>query len=153
MAAAVLQAIQNSVTKSLEAKIKRGKSLRAWLNRVAYAEYKNIQRERWMTENTSQGAKWPALNEKYALRKARIYAEFPGGGTKMMIAKGTLFNSVVGDDLSAHRKIVTDTTLEIHTTVDYAQYPDKIRTFTQFSPQTMKNLADSAGEYIMRGQE
>lgn len=152
MAAAVFESIQNRVTMALKEKVRRGKSLRAWLDRVAYKKYQNLQRERWMTAGASQGIPWPSLNVTYAARKLKKFAQFPGGGTKMMIATNRLFNSVSGDNLQDHKKIVTDTTLEIYTTVEYASYADEARSFRKFTRQTYRDLAKDAGQYIMRGQ-
>lgn len=146
-----LQSIQTGVTMNLQAKIARGKSLRGWIDRVAYPQYQNLQRERWMTEGASQGTSWPSLNPKYEKYKARKFASFPGGGTKMMIATSRLFNSVIGDDLENHRKIATDTSLEVFSTLDYAQYPNVRRNFTDFSQATMEDLANQAAQYIMGG--
>ena len=155
--------------------IKRSADARAWLNRVAYRIYQNWQRERWMSEGSSQGSKWPRLNPEYARYKLKRYGggpkykwvggrgenrpwqpagrwpKFPGGGTKMMIATGTLVDSVTGKSLKYHRKIVTPKELFISTTVPYANDANERRNFTEFKDTNIAYLGELYTEYVMKG--
>lgn len=146
-----IQKTQNSVTQALQEKIERGKSMRAFLDRVVYTEYQNAQRERWMTEGASEGFAWPALKSlTYIRQKSRKFAAFPGGGKKMMIATGRLYNSVTGDSAQEHRKVVTDNSIDIYTTVDYAQYTDEARTFTKFGDDFRTRIQQAIVNYMAR---
>ena len=135
----------------LRAMLDRGKLARGWLNRVAYPMVIRIQRYRWETENISEGGQWAALNPDYAKRKLTKFADYPGAGRKMLIATGRLIEGMTGENPSDHYKVVTDTSLEVGTTVSYAKYVDEKRTITRLSSKTVQSLKESLRDYIMRG--
>ena len=54
------------------------KDYRELFTRVLYPMYQDAQRNRWMTENSSEGSKWKAITPSYAAYKLRRY----GGGIK-----------------------------------------------------------------------
>lgn len=143
-------------TKKLHEMVDRAGDARAFLNRVIYPMYQNMQRERWMTENVSETGKWPALNSRYASYKLRKFGSFPGGGRKMMIATNKLFNSVVGGDGGSapqgHNKIVTKSELKIFTTVTYAAHANDIRPFAKFSRGSIREIQAAIGKYL-RGRK
>lgn len=146
----------NGATKKLQDMVNRANDPRAFLNRVIYPMYQNFQRERWMTENVSETGKWPPLNSKYASYKLKAFGGFPGGGRKMMIATGKLFNSVVGGDggsaAQGHNKIVTKNELKIFTTVEYAADANDFRPFAKFSRGSMRDVSKALKKYL-RGQK
>jgi hypothetical protein len=73
-----LRVVSDQITPRLQAMIDRSKSVQAFLNSVIYTMYQNFQMQRWMTEGSSEGESWPALNSTYAKYKLRRY----GGGAK-----------------------------------------------------------------------
>lgn len=155
--------------------LKRSRDARAWLNRIAYTLYQNWQRERWMTEGSSQGKKWPKLNPIYAAYKLRRYGggtkykwiggrgedrpwvpagrwpKFPGNGSKMMVATGKLVDSVTGKSLAFHRKVVKPQELLIATTVPYAKDANETRNFTEFKQANIDYLQDLYAKYVLEG--
>jgi hypothetical protein len=135
----------------LRAMLDRGKLVRGWLNRVAYPMLVQIQRYRWESENLSEGGQWVALKPEYATRKLKKFADYPGGGRKILIATGRLVQGMTGDNKSDHYKLVTDTSLEVGTTVSYAKYVDEKRTITRLSSNTIQALRESLSKYITRG--
>jgi hypothetical protein len=153
MADSLLKAIDRQVTKSLQAKLDRTKLMSGFLNRVIYPMYQNAQRMRWASFNATEGSLWASLDSKYAKRKLIKFASFPGGGRKMMIAKGRLFNSVTGDSLEDHRKIITDNSIEVLTTVEYAGFVDEKRPFLKLSDKTLNEMKQAARDYLMAGKE
>ncbi len=107
---------------------------------------------RWASENATEGGSWRALNASYAIQKLKRYANFPGGGRKMLIATGRLVDSVTGDNKQDHYKLVAGNRLETGTRVDYAKYVAEDRPFTAFGQTTVKDLTDSLNSYI-RGND
>jgi len=117
-----LKVTSSGASMKLETMLDRGRAMQSFLDRNIYRIYQNAQRDRWMTENSSQsgnGQKWEPLDSAYATRKRRIYASYEGGGTKMLVATGKLYKAVVGPG-QGQRKIVTNSKLYISTTVPYA---------------------------------
>lgn len=149
----LFNSINNAVTKSLEAKLKRANLITAFLNRVIYPMYQNAQRLRWTSQNTTEGPQWAALTSRaYAIRKAIRFASFPGGGQQLMIASGRLFNSVTGDDLADHKKLVEGNSLIILTSVPYAQYVDPVRNFSTMGKNTLDDMKQATRDYLMAGK-
>ena len=155
--------------------VKAASDPRAFLTRVAYPEYQNAQRQRWMTEGASQGSRWKPLNKQYRDYKLKRYGggpkyqwiggqgqgrpwqpagnwpSYPGKGTKMMIATNTLFSSVTGDSKKNHRRVIDNRSMQIFTTVEYAETADKARPFTIFKSSFNKNLQKQYEGYVSRG--
>lgn len=133
---------QRSIAKS------EGSSVRGWLNRVAYPEIINAQLRRWQSEGASEGEKWQALNPAYARSKLKRFADYPGGGRKMLIATGRLVDSMTGRSEEG-RKIVQETKLTIVSTVPYGEYVDEVRDITSLSEKTVDRLIDSLIAYLV----
>ncbi len=160
------------VTDQLQKISKRSDDGRAFLTRIAYPLYQDAQRERWMTENQSQGSGWKPLNPRYAAYKLRRYGggtkyrwiggrgdgrpwrpagnwpSYPGGGRKMMIATGELVASVTGDKLTYHKRVITTRSMIISTTLDYAEDANSKRNFTDFNDRFWRTLMDKYKAYI-----
>lgn len=167
--------------------LERGKSMRGYLNRVTYAKYQKFQMERWKTENASEGTKWKKLSPIYKAYKLKRYGggprykwiggqgtgrpwkragrwpNYPGSGTKTLIATGRLVSSVIGPVMGAtsfpmkssakdHRKIVTNTSLEVYTVVEYAEKVAKDREFMKFSRRHNREMIDDAMRYMATGK-
>lgn len=139
----------------IDAMLDRGQSMRSFLNTNIYRIYQNAQRDRWMTVNNSQGKEWKELDELYAERKRRVYATYEGGGTKILVATGRLFKAVIGTG-RGHKKIVTNKSLYIATSVEYAGFVDEVRTFTTwgspFRQKVMKAITDFIQFNIRRNE-
>lgn len=76
--AAKFQVVQDGITQRLKEMTDRAKSVRSFLNSTIYTMYQNFQMQRWMTEGSSEGQSWPALNSVYAKYKLKRY----GGGVQ-----------------------------------------------------------------------
>ncbi len=166
-----LKEVTNTIKTRVEATLSKAQDGRAWLARVAYPRYQNAQVERWQTQNTSQGAKWPDNKGWYKNWKligfgggpkykkgppgrwarAGTYPTYPGRGRFVMIATAKLVSSVIGqsssgdfvnnsEGLSAHRRIIGPQSLEVFTTVDYAEKVAVDRPFMSFSDKFVDEL-------------
>jgi hypothetical protein len=150
--------VEGSIASKLNGMISRSKMAQGYLNRVVYKQYQAAQNQRWMTENASEAGAWERLSFAYAKRKLKKFASYDGSGSKMEIATGRLQKGVVGDtDPSEHRKIVTDTSIIISTSVPYAVYQDQgtpfmpKRTLSEFSVGTMGPIYAGLSQYIKTG--
>lgn len=141
---------ETGITDRLNAMRKRANAMQGFLNRNVFRMYQNFQRERWMTENRSEGVAWERLNPSYAARKRRQFADYPGKGTKMLVATGTLLESVIGPG-KGFRKIVSPKRLYIFTVLDYSRYVNDVRPFTGFSDRSMNKVLKSVKRFISRG--
>lgn len=150
----LLKSIDQAVTKNLQAKLKRARLITGFLNRVIYPMYQNAQRLRWVSQNTSEGTQWAELTSKsYIARKAIMFASFPGGGKELMIASGTLFASVTGDDLTYHKKIIQGNSMQIYTSVPYAPYADLARNFSKLGQNTLDSMKQACIDYLTKGKK
>lgn len=138
------------ITKYLKGLQQREKALAGYLNRNVLEQYRNLQRKRWMTENTSEGKEWAKLNPTYAAWKKKRFATYPGGGTKKLIASGTLFLSVIGPG-KGFRKVTTPRSLFLATTIEYAPHVNELRPFTEWSKRSQKEIVDGVARFIFKG--
>lgn len=145
-----LTVVSRGIEKQLQRYLDREAALQSYLNKNVVEQYRNIQRRRWMTENASEGKVWDRLNPGYAAQKRRIYALYPGRGTKMMIRTGDLFESVIGPG-KGFRKITTPRSLIISTTNPYASDANEMRNFTNYSAKTKADLYLGIAAFIFRG--
>lgn len=124
--------------------------MQGFLNRDVVEAYRNIQRKRWVTENASEGGeskRWAALNPAYAKRKLTQFAGYEGAGKKMLIATGKLYKSVIGPG-AGFRKVATNKTLTISTSVEYAQHVDEARSFTTYSKASILGLRKMIRDFM-----
>lgn len=147
-----IKSFDGKVSNRLNEMVAHGKDIRPILNLNVYRIYQNAQRERWKTEGASQGMAWDKLNPKYAERKKILFREYPGKGTKMLIATGRLYKSVIGpgDKSNEHRKIVEARRLTILTTVPYAKHVDELRSISKFDKATIDKVKDVIRRYLMK---
>lgn len=143
-----LKISQDGIGDLLKGMLSRAGLVRGWLNREAYPRVIKVQQMRWMTEGGSEGDGWAPLEPKYAKYKLRKFADYPGGGRKMLIATNRLANGVMAVNLSDHYKLVTETSLETGTTIPYAKYVDAKRNFTTLSQETIDTLVASLQDYL-----
>lgn len=144
-----LKKTQNGIENRLNGMIDRASGMQGFLDRVIFRLYQNAQRQRWMTENQSEGEKWRPLSPGYDIWKKKKFASFPGGGEKMLIATNRLFPSVVGES-GETRKVVTNRGLVVATTVPYAPKVAEIRPFMKFGKATIDKMKKSLRDYIAR---
>jgi hypothetical protein len=141
----------NGIADLLNGMADRSKLMTGWLNRVAYPELLKVQRVRWQTEGSSEGGKWVALNPSYRTAKLKRFADYPGSGTKMLVATSRLVGSMTGDNKAEHWKLVKGNELTMGSIVPYAGYVDETRDITTLSDATVTRLAEAARNYIMTG--
>jgi hypothetical protein len=130
--------------------LKRERAMQSYFNRNLLEQYRNIQRKRWMTQGESEGSPWRALNPDYAARKKRVYASYPGGGTKMLIATNRLITGVVGPG-GDFRKVTTPRSITLSTVTPYAKYVDEDRTFTKFGAKSLQEIYKGIGDFLFKG--
>lgn len=146
---AALTTVSDGITKMLKGMRQREKALQSYLNRNVLEQYRNLQRRRWMTENASEGTPWSSLNPDYARRKLRVFAAYPGAGTKKLVATGKLYQSVIGPG-EGFRKIATPRSLYIATTVGYAKYVDEKRSITEWGDQSIAEIRLSVAQFVFK---
>jgi len=129
----------------------RSNSLTSFLNKNVVAQYRNLQRKRWMTENESETGQWMPLNPTYRTRKLKQFQAYPGRGTKMLVATNTLFKSVIGPG-EGFRKIVTPKQLILGTAIPYATHVDELRTFTTWGDESKKVFSEMITDYIFKNR-
>lgn len=103
-----------------------------------YPLYQQLQLQRFMTENESEGAQWLPLNDAYKKYKLKRYGggskrptkanpatqwkTWPGNGSKMLIGTGTLAGAVIGpgnenpfdqSGIAAHQVLFTNTSMTV----------------------------------------
>lgn len=143
MAFTGLKDTENGIIQRLNQMISDVDNISGYLNRIVYPQYQAAQIERWKTEGSSEGIPWASLNKSYQEYKKRKYASYSYGGTKMLIATGKLFDSVV-----KAKKIVKRRSIEVYTTNEYAKYVDEERDFTSWSKSTMSEIKKGLIDYI-----
>lgn len=122
-----------------------GARAQTYANTVLVQKYVNAQRQRWMTENRSEGRQWDRLNDDYAKRKRKQFSAYPGRGTKMLIATNNLFESVT----EKFQKVVTRKSLIIRISgPEYAPYVDEKRNFTRWGNKTISNMRQGWLKYV-----
>lgn len=146
-----LKTVSNGINKMLQGMRQREKALMGYFNRNVLEQYRNLQRNRWMTENVSEsGIEWHKLSDDYAARKRKQFAAYPGQGTKKLVATNRLFKSVIGPGKD-FRKVVTARGLYIATVTPYAKYVDEDRSFTTWSKKSEQELKLSVARFIFKG--
>lgn len=158
MAKASIKSLNNNIRKHLDEMMEKATHLRGFMERVVYPSYLKAQMKRWMTEGRSDGhgdlPPWQPLSARYKAWKLKRWASAPGGGTKMMIASGRLFQAAMNQG-PGHRKIVTDRSLIVGIdpgVVPYAKYVNAERPFFIFSDEMMDGLKDKYKKFVTERQ-
>lgn len=153
-----MKKIKDTVSDRLKAMIEKGKSAEGFFAQVAYPEYRNAQRKRFLTENDSQGNKWSPLNAKYKEWKRVNYAGWVGDGQKTNIRSGRLITSLLGksfgegesvDGTKEHRLMIQDKFMLVGTTVPYAKHVDDVRPIMQFKKEFIDSLKTKYLHYVV----
>ncbi len=145
-----LKTVSDGINKMLQGMLKRERALEGYFNRTILAEYKNLQRKRWMTENVSEDApQWAALDPLYVIRKLGKYASYPGMGRRKLIATGRLYQSVIGMGPDFH-KVVTNRGVRLYTSVPYAMAVDRDRPFTEWSEKSERMIKRRVAQFVFK---
>lgn len=147
----LIEQTEAKALKNLRSIVKQGKNSRTFLQMKAYPIYIKAQMKRWMSENTSQGSQWKALDPRYAARKKKDWWGWEGNGTKMMIASGRLYKSVIGAG-AGHYKMITDKEMIVGTDVEYAKYAGAIRPIVEFNKAFIAKLKADWIEFMLSGK-
>jgi hypothetical protein len=149
--------------------ITRPNSMKQFAETVLVPAYIEAQKKRWITENSSEGARWKPLNKDYAAYKKKRFADFSGSGTKMMIATGSLYKAVIGEG-SGFQKVVTNKKLTISinpanvanaasramgrkVSENYAIEANLERPYMRFGDKTIEVFKKSIRNYIRSGKK
>lgn len=129
-----------------------------------YSLYQSFQTKRFQTQNASEGKTWTPLKPKYRQRKLTTFRTYPGSGTKMMIATGTLAGAVIGpgapfSGVDKHRAVFKTRSMEIYVQESgsnaankpftYAKYAAENRPFMEFSDEHINQMKDALIKFIL----
>jgi len=150
---AKISAVKKGIRDNLTSKIKRLDSVSHYLNTVTVRQYVQAQTNRWKSQGASEYKPWPNVSEEYAKRKRRMYAGFPGGGTVVMVATGTLVETVTKN----FHKVVLKRGLIINVPAtgptEYFRYANEKRSFTKWSRQTISEMRKGLREFIFKARK
>lgn len=129
-----------------------------------YKLYQKFQTERFKSQNASEGKPWKSLSPAYAEAKKKRFRSYPGSGSKMMIATGTLAGAVIGpgapfSGTDKHRAMFTKTSMVIEVAesgrnaagkpFNYAAYANEERPFMEFSQAHMNEMQAEIEKFIL----
>lgn len=150
--ASILKKVHDEITAHLNGLLDRSNAIQGYLARNFYRDYQNAQRQRWMTENASQGDRWqPLTSLSYQNSKPIRFKSYPGSGSKMMIATSRLQGSVIGIGsygTGDHRVVTSQKKIEIETTTPYAPYAAEHRPIMEFSDEQLDEWQRNLGDFI-----
>ncbi len=154
------QNFERQVDAQLKALLDPQRLFEGWANRELMDIYGRAQLKRWQTEGASERDKWKPLNAEYAKRKRKRFRDYPGKGTKMLVATGRLLASILPEEQRGiaggaaakgdFRKLIERRRVTLATTVEYAPWVDEVRSFTKFGAEFGKSVAESFRKYLMR---
>lgn len=129
-----------------------------------YPVYQQLQIQRFMTENASEGTPWDSLKPEYAEYKKKKYNSFPGGGSKTLIATSTLAGAVIGpgspfQGTDKHRAIFKPYSMQISVDASgvnaqgkpftYPEFVAEKRPFMKFSQKSLDQLKSELQKYLI----
>lgn len=144
----------DGIERYIGAFLERGKTIQAYLNRVAYPQYQQAQVGRWQSENASETGQWAALNPKYAVRKIKEFAEFPGGGRALMVATGKLSQAAMGRGDGA-LKVISGNTMTVgveDSVIPYGRWAAGLRPIMEFGQDTTDLILTGVADWLMKGE-
>ena len=160
MAKAGIKNVKHVIQGKLDGMLSRARDPAPYIKRKIFPKYQNVQRARWDSENNTSevdGGLWARLNPSYAARKLKIYKDEYMGGTKMMVATGTLYKAVIGENTDFFRMIISNNrlifALEIDKNHEYFKYTDASRTYTKFSRSFWEDIKHGLAVYMGKGKE
>lgn len=145
---------KDGIKQALNKMLKRSNQLAAYMQRVILPQYYRAQEQRWITENTSEGAAWHPILPSYAAWKRRKYASAPGSGQKLMVATSRLSFAATGRSPSDGYKLITDTAFVVginDEAIPYAKHVAKERPIMEFSDATINKWKNQIYGYVING--
>lgn len=142
---------KNDLERKIRRIVDRRNNIILFFKRVTFEQYKRFQLERWKTENVSQGKRWKPLGEKYKKYKIVKYRNYPGKGTKLLVATGNLLRATVDKPFF----LATRNWVKISTNTSkayYAEYVHKNRPISGFNNATMNKFIAALKRYIVTGE-
>lgn len=158
-----ITSVKNDFQITVDKMMSQAGSIPAAMARV-YSIYQKLQTQRFMTENESEGERWRPLSTKYAQRKSKQFGKYPGGGSKLMIATGTLAGATIGpgapfDGVDRHRFITTSTgmTVSVEQTgknaagrpFTYPEFAAEQRPIMRFSEASIDKMKEELKKFIV----
>lgn len=144
-----IKAVSDGVTIKLDTMIKRAESFEQFFKRNLRNRYLTAQQRRFETENNSEFSSggWGPISEWYRIKKLTRFADYPGSGTKLLIATNRLMKSMLalsGD----YRELVRSTRMVISTVVGYAPHVSEKRSLTSFNQYFYDLIRQDLKEYL-----
>lgn len=146
-----IKKVQDTATQRLEDMVSKGKDSRSFIKKHLKPFYIDAQRERFDSENVSQGSQWEALSPKYAKYKLKKYATFPGGGRKINVATGRLYRTLTFQEDNAINEMTDDRTWIVIFDVPYGKFVNEARPVLKFNNSFTSQIREKFIEY-MRGK-
>lgn len=151
-----MRQIKGNATKRLKDMAARANDFETFWLKSLRPLYRKYQENRWMSGNDGE---WKPVSFAYALwkfnhrevnRMGRKYG-MKGGGAELMLASGLLAESITLKTHDFAREAVTDHGVDVFTSLSYAKYADKARTFTTFSKEFKDKIRKRVQKFIARG--
>lgn len=154
--------IKDGMNERLKQMLSRAQSTKA--SARLYPLYQKLQVERFMSENTSEGDQWRPLTPVYAKRKLKQFKQWPGHGTKTLIASSTLAGAVIGpgapfEGTDKHSAVFSPYKMQIQVIsggvnaagkrFNYAGYVDAVRPFMKFSDKSIQIMKTALKQYMV----
>lgn len=145
-----MKLIRNGLKAWQDQMLSKDREKQAFLNSVVLPYVLERQKERFGSENTSEGSRWQSIEASYAQRKRKRYANFPGGGEKILVATGRLAFAAGGEPRESgdFEKITSGSGILIRIGVPYAPYQNPVRPFTTFSDVTHSTIKQMIISYF-----
>lgn len=156
-----MKLIRDDLSKKLaEMKEKAGKAAAARI----YPLYQKLQTQRFQTQNASEGSKWKPISKEYEAYKKKKYKDYPGSGTKLLIATSTLGGAIIGPGSSfygtdKHVALFTKYSMKISVKqggknaegkpFTYPEHVAEDRPFMQFSDASMNLMRQELQKFLI----
>jgi len=152
---------KNAVEEFHKGLVAKAGNAQAMFARDIYKIYVASQKRRWETENSSEGDRWAELSPATKISKRKRWAGAPGAGNVMMVQSSFLVKNVTGEDLTAHRRLITPKVFEVSLDpgvqvaaykgrpFSYAKFTNKIRPYMRFGKVTIDKMRKALKKYFM----
>ena len=174
-----IEITKNSIAQRLDSMLTLSKSSQA-MARI-YPIYQQLQTQRFMTENASEGQKWAPLQPEYAAYKLKRYGggritrgskkgsnwgSWPGAGTKTLIGTSTLGGAVIGpgapfEGVANHTALFLPFSMQIRVIQSganaegkpfvYPQFVAEKRPFMAFSETSLNKMKSALRKFLIGG--
>lgn len=146
-----MEMAQDQISKYQSSLLDRMNSIQGFFNRNIFRMYQQKQLNRWESQNVSETGEWETLTETYANRKRKKFAGYPGGGTKLMIATGKLYETTTGRSGKGLNKMVTNRSMTIAIDdgyIPYAKFAAERRPIMEFNESSIEDMRQALIDYI-----